>query len=401
MSDAAPAVRRPPPGTAVPSARTTQRRATRVAVLYNVDFEDVTPDADPGYAARADVAVVASAVATELAANGPYDVHLVPVEGDLARLHTRLRELEPDCAFNLCESLAGDARLESAVPLVLELMGVAFTGSPSDAVSAGLYKDRMKRLLEAAGVPTPAACVMARPNDPCELGFPLIVKPVREDGSVGISDRSVVHSDAELRAAVAQVTERLRQPCLVERFVDGREFNVALLGYPAARALPLSEIDFSGMPVGAPRIVSYDAKWTEGSVDDLGTVPVLHPELPSSLAARVRKAAVEAFRAVGVRDYGRVDVRLSPQGVPFVVDVNPNCDLAKNAGLARAAAGVGFEYGSLLRLLTRYALRRRRAGVGQGASATLRTDNRRSVGLRREEVRAVDASDNAPQGASG
>jgi D-alanine-D-alanine ligase len=277
------------------------------------------------------------------------------------RLRCRLSEIEPDCAFNLCESLAGDTRLESAVPLILELLGIPYTGSPPEALSQALYKDRVKRCLLEAGVPTPAARVMSSPTDPCDLPFPLIVKPVREDGSVGITSKSVVYDDAQLRSVVAELVACFRQPCLVEAFISGRELNVALVGFPTARVLPLSEIDFSALPSDQPPIVSYAAKWEEGSVADMGTRPVLHPQLPSAVAARVRRAAVEAFRAVGLRDYGRVDVRLSPSGVPYVVDVNPNCDLSRGAGMARAAAAVGIDYGALIRLLVRYALRRRRA----------------------------------------
>jgi D-alanine-D-alanine ligase len=124
--------------------------------------------------------------------------------------------------------------------------------------------------------------------------------------------------------------------------------------------LPLSEIDFRALPDDVPHIVSYDAKWTVGSADDLGTVPILHPILPTAIAARVRRTATDAFRAVGVRDYGRVDVRLGATGIPYVVDVNPNCDLSTGAGMARAAAAVGIDYPSLAGLLVRYALRRRR-----------------------------------------
>lgn len=302
--------------------------------------------------------MVASAVAAALGSAG-HEPHLVPVDGDLSSLRARLAELEPDCAFNLCESLAGDARLESAVPLLLELLGIPFTGSPPEVLSFALRKDRVKQRLEAAGIPTPAGRVMSRGDDPCDLPFPLIVKPVREDGSVGISNESVVRSREELARTVDAVSARLRQACLVEQFVDGREFNVAMLGHPTPRVLPLSEIDFSALPDGAPRIVSYDAKWTSGSVEDLGTVPVLHPQLPSPIAAKVRRAAADAFRAVGVRDYGRVDVRLSNAGVPYVVDVNPNCDLSPHAGMARAAAVVGIDYAALCGLLVRYALRRR------------------------------------------
>ncbi|MDP9035792.1 MAG: D-alanine--D-alanine ligase [Myxococcota bacterium] len=338
------------------------RANKRIVVLYNVDYEDARPEVDPGWAARAEVGFVAAGVA-EVLGNTGREAHLLPVDGDLASLRARLAELDPDCAFNLCESLAGDARLESAVPLLLELLGIPFTGSPPEVLSLALRKDRVKLRLEAAGIPTPAGRVLARPDDACDLPFPLIVKPAREDGSVGISRASVVHSREELTRAVEAVVTSLRQPCLVEEFVDGREFNVALLGHPAPRVLPLSEIDFAGLPPGVPHIVSYDAKWSSGSVDDLGTAAVLHPSLPMSVAARVRRVAAEAFRAVGVRDYGRVDVRLASTGVPYVVDVNPNCDLSPHAGMARAAAAVGIDYAALTQVLVRYALRRRRSGT--------------------------------------
>ncbi|HEY1691214.1 MAG TPA: ATP-grasp domain-containing protein [Polyangiaceae bacterium] len=345
-----------PPDPRPPSRRT--RAIRRVAVLYNVDFEDACPADDPMWASRADVALVATSVATALATLG-HEPQLVGVDGDLAALRSTLLEHDVDCAFNLCESLVGDARLESAVPLVLELLGLPFTGSPPEVLAFALRKDRVKQRLEAAGIPTPAGRVLARADDPCDLPFPLIVKPVREDGSAGISRTSVVWSEAELRAEVASLIATFKQPALVEEYVEGREFNVAMLGHPTPRVLPLSEIDFTALPAGAPRIVSYDAKWTTGSVDDLGTVPVLHPSLPNPLAARVRRVASDAFRAVGVRDYGRVDVRLAATGVPYVVDVNPNCDLSPSAGMARAAAAVGIDYTALAGLLVRYALRRR------------------------------------------
>src|SRR5215471_7581589 len=121
-------------------ARPPRRRRIRVAVLHNVDYEDSSPDGDPGYAARADVGVVACAIAEALS-DGTHEAHLVPVDGDLPALRERLSDLDPDCAFNLCESLAGDTRLESAVPLILELLGVPFTGSPPNALRYALYKD--------------------------------------------------------------------------------------------------------------------------------------------------------------------------------------------------------------------------------------------------------------------
>jgi D-alanine-D-alanine ligase len=352
-----------------PQRRTQKRsRGKRVVVLHNLDYEDARPADDPAWAARAQVGEVAAGIAGILSDAG-HDAYILGVDGDLAALRSRLADLEADCAFNLCESLCGDARLESAVPLLLELLGIPFTGSPPEVLSFALRKDRVKQRLEAAGIPTPRGRVLTCASDPCDLPFPLIVKPVREDGSVGIWHTSVVHDHDELTRAVEAVVSTFRQPALVEEFIDGRELNVALIGHPTPRVLPLSEIDFTALPPGVPRIVSYDAKWSAGSADDLGTVPVLHPQLPNSVAARVRRAAAEAFRAVGVRDYGRVDVRLAASGVPYVVDVNPNCDLSTGAGMARAAAAVGIDYAALVGLLVRYASRRRR-GVGGGALET-------------------------------
>ena len=375
--------------------RPPRRRPIQVAILFNVDYEDACPEGDIGYAARADVAVVANAVRDALSAEGAHEAYLVPVDGDLVSLRTRLQELEPDCAFNMCESLAGDARLESAIPLLLDFLGIPCTGSPAEALSQALYKDRVKRCLEEAGVPTPRSCVMARATDPCDLEFPLIVKPLREDGSVGITHKSLVRTEAELREQVAEIVKALHQPCIVEQFIEGRELNVALLGFPTARVLPLSEIDFSRLGPGAPTIVSYAAKWVEGSRDWEGTLPVIHPQLPNNVAARVRRVAVEAFRAVGLRDYGRIDVRLSHSGVPFVVDVNPNCDLSHSAGMARSAAAVGIEWTSLIKLLVRYALRRRKVV----RVTTARVMHRGGSAMK--EVLVADSTRREPQESSG
>jgi len=348
-----------------------------VAVLYNVDALDGGPQADPCFAVRETVAALAREIAEALAGDGRHTTSLVAVEGDFAELRARLEAARPACVFNLCESLAGDARLETVLPTLLELMGIPFTGSPAAALSAALRKDRVKCLLERAGVPTPIGAVLTTASEPCAVPLPAIVKPAWEDGSAGIWARSVVADTTSLRERVAEVLGLFKGPCLVEQYIDGREFNVALLGFPEARILPLQEIDFSALPADHPRIVSYRAKWSPGSPEDLGTRPILHPELAPELAARVRRAATEAWRVVGGRDYGRVDVRVDAAGAPYVVDVNPNCDLSADAGFARAAGAVGLDYPALLRLLVGYALRRQSGLASRGPPRPVRSDEAR------------------------
>jgi D-alanine-D-alanine ligase len=322
----------------------------RVVVAYNVDFEESSPQHDAGHAARKDVADVARAVADALA--GTFDVALVPVDADLHGFCERVKELAPVAVFNLCESIAGDARLESAVPMLLEAMGVPYTGSPPAALALALRKDRVKTVLLRARVPTPAGGLFAAL--PARLTLPCIVKPSREDGSAGIGPASVARTTAAVRKRALAVERTFRQPALVEEYVDGRELVVALLG---GRALPPWEIDFSRMPASLPRIVTYTSKWQPGSVEDVGARP-RRARLPGPLLARVRRVASAAFAAVGLRDYGRVDLRLDAAGNPWVVDVNPNCDLSPSAGFARAAAAAGVPYPILVRRLVALALRR-------------------------------------------
>ena len=355
---------RPPRSTNANASRAPKRKGKiRVAIVHNVDFDLDAPSDEPGNAARAGIAHVARAIERTLQ-DGAHVAQTIPVDGDLFQMRERLASYEPDVVFNLCESLCGDARLESAVPLVLDGLSVPYTGSPPSALSAALYKDRVKALLHRAGVPTPESQVVGHESELRPMRYPAIVKPTREDGSIGISSTSVVYDEESCRRKVHEVSRALKQPVLIERFVKGREFNVGLFGFPSARILPLSEIDFTRLPSHLPKIVSYEAKWSEGSTEDLGTVPVTFPQLPPAIAARIRKVALEAYRALGARDYGRVDVRLSDDdGTPYVVDVNPNCDLAPESGLARAAAAVGIDYQAMMRLLVRYALRHRREGV--------------------------------------
>ncbi|HWN71436.1 MAG TPA: hypothetical protein VNM90_27545, partial [Haliangium sp.] len=173
-------------------------------------------------------------------------------------------------------------------------------------------------------------------------------KLVHEDASVGIDARNCVADARALEARARELLEQYRQPVLIERYVEGREVNATVLGNaPGLEVLPLHEIDFGAMPPDRPRIVSYAAKWDERHEEYAGTRPVPMQAEPA-LRAALEDVARQAFTALGVRDFGRVDMRVDAHGQPWVIDVNPNCDLSPDAGVARAAEHAGLAYAGLI-----------------------------------------------------
>lgn len=329
----------------------------RIAILHNHDhalLED-----DPGREAREDVVRVAAAMRTALA-KFKHSVTLVPVEADLLGIHEALSSQKPDVVLNLCESLAADARGEMLVPAMLDLMQVPYTGSSALSLALALHKNKAKEILRARGVPSPEFCIVEHVEDltRVDLPFPLIVKPSREDASMGIDFDSVVNTRQQLGRAVTKVLRTFRQPALVERFIEGREIYVPLLGNNPRRALPLSEIRFGNAFVGKPNVVSYKAKWDLESAECIES-PSAPASLPPAVEARCIEVAVAAFEALECRDYGRVDLRVDAAGQPFVIDINPNCDLHPQAGFARAAEAAGLSYADLALHLVDLAWERR------------------------------------------
>jgi D-alanine-D-alanine ligase len=348
-----------------------------VTIIVNDDHLD--PSSDPGAEARVDVLRVADAVGAALSSAG-HAVGVRAVGPDYMGALQAIQREAPDLVFNLCESISGDARGEALVADALEQLGLAFTGSPALALGLALHKDKSKALLRSGQVPTPdwhdlpeGAPDIARCPD-----YPVIVKPAREDASIGISSGSVAYDVVGLRAAVRAVWS-LHQPALVERFVEGRELCVSFLGNAPRTALPLREISFGPSFEGKPRIVSYLAKWDPSTPEfrDTTSTPC---DLAPETAARVVECARRAFEVLGCRDYGRVDVRLAGDGTPWVIDVNPNCDLHPDAGFARAAAAHGLDYAALVATLLENALERARprpadrAAPRAGAGAALPED---------------------------
>jgi D-alanine-D-alanine ligase len=301
-------------------------------------------------------------VAAALRALG-YDPVLVEFDRDPAGWLAGLANGRFQLVFNLCEGLNNQGAGEPVAAAAVELLGIPLTGAPSEMLALCLRKDRANAVLRAHGVPVPE-WVVARPDQP--LGpwrrFPAIVKPAAEDGSFGIGPDSVVGDRAELETVLARGCRQWGR-MLVQRFIRGREFTLAIVG---GRVLPHAEIDFRNLPRGLPPVVTYAAKWEYGSPEERGTVPRCPARLPAHLAARLTRLAEQVWAAVDGAGYGRIDVRVDGRGTTFVTDVNPNPDLGVSVGLARQAAAAGWSYVDLVARIVEDALTRARRVAGPG-----------------------------------
>jgi D-alanine-D-alanine ligase len=332
----------------------------RVLVLHNLDFDDgrgaERDPADAGEIARAEVAGVARAVSDALVQRNAA-VHLRAVRS-VGEVVQAVRQFTADAVFNLCESLSGDARYESSVAAILERLGVPFTGSRAQCLRLCLNKQACGEVLRRAGVPVPESILIDEQLGPPKLGWPMILKPNAEDGSTGIWSSSVVDGPGAYADALARLRAAGLAPVMAQRYVEGREINVALLGEQPRRMLPVNEIDFAEMPAELPRIVSYECKWLDGSSEWRGArvVPAELEPATTRVIARLARAAAEA---VGMGSYGRVDFRIDAQGQPWVVDVNPNCALAPDAGFASSASRAGSSYADVIAEIVEAAIEQR------------------------------------------
>ena len=300
-----------------------------------------------------DMLILESVEAVEAAlVSDHHEAVRIPVNPD-GRWIERVRKGKFDLAFNLCEGVDGVASLEPAVIAALELLGVPYTGSSSATTTLCLRKHLVNTLLDRAGLPVPRWGLVRPGGTIPAVGFPAICKPAAEDASLGVEQRSVVRTARALAERVDAMHERWDE-ILVQRYVDGREVNVGIVG---DEILPVAEVDFRSMPRGMWRIVSYRSKWVTGSDEDNGAMPHCPADLPSELTAEIVGIAVAAWRAVGGAGYGRVDLRIDRAGRPWLLEINANPDISPGAGLSRMARTAGIDYAGLIRRIADQALR--------------------------------------------
>jgi D-alanine-D-alanine ligase len=288
-----------------------------------------------------------------------HTVTVLPLAHDLFAFQRKLRRLRPDVVFNQYDDVVHGALYEMRMAALVRMMGFPLTGSPALALGLSRYKFMCASLLAGAGIPIPpntALLETVRAVDQHKWQFPLIVQPSQEHAGIGLDRESVVHSKKALRLRVRAIRRNHSQPALVQRFLPGREFNVAIIGGNRLRALPLAEVNYAALPPDIPPIMSYAAKWVETSTEYQKTSVVCPAEVEPDLARQINQVALQAFRAVGGRGYGRVDMRLDELGTPRVLEVNCNPCLDEGMGLARAAEKAGLTYPQLLQVIIRAAL---------------------------------------------
>jgi D-alanine-D-alanine ligase len=281
-----------------------------------------------------------------------HEAELVPVRHGDFRWLTRARRA--DLIFNLCEGINGHARFEDYVVGTLERTGVPFTGCRHWPTTICHRKHVANTLLSAAGVPVPAFTLAQANKIPSTFVLPAIVKPAAEDASVGIDNAAVCTTRKALKKRVAQMLEQFDE-VIVQEYVGGREFNVGFVG---KQMLPISEIRFD-LPDGSWPIVSYAAKWNSESAEYAGTTPVCPADAPAEVLRKVGQVARQAWEMMsGGEGYGRVDLRVSESGQPYVLEVNPCPDLSSDAGLANMARALGWGYDELVMQVVEEALSR-------------------------------------------
>ena len=266
---------------------------------------------------------------------------------DSAKLCRFLTKYRPEMVFNCCDAFAGNAALEMNVAALYEMFDAPYTGSSPLTLGLLLNKPLAKAVLTAHGIKTPAYVVVDRGQSPLaarHLTFPLIVKPAAEDASIGIDDGAVVHDESALAKRVRFVWREFGQAALVEEFIDGREFNASVLAVSPGKfvTLAIGEIAYDMLPAGRPQIFGYEAKWDPTAPFNHAMATRCPAVIDKITARRIQRLATEVAQVVGLRDYGRIDLRIrnSDQAL-FVLEVNPNPDLDLECSFMRAARSSG------------------------------------------------------------
>lgn len=329
-----------------------------VLVLFN---HPLLPTDHPEAYSENSIVETADEMARTLKEEG-YHVTQLGLGTDPTVLWQELTKRKPDVVFNLFEGNLDNTETETYVAGLLEWSGIPYTGSPVQSLALARAKHTTKFLLKGAGLPTADFMVVNElPVPECTLEFPVIVKPAKQDASVGMDQDSVCTNALQYEQRVQYILATYGPPVLIEEYIPGREFNIALLELPELQYLPAAEITFPEDKPGSWSILTYEGKWKPGTPDYDTTPPKYPANIPAATARRLGRLAVKAYRLLGCRDYARVDFRMKPNGKAYILEVNPNPEISDSAGFAGCLGSTSITHREFISRLIRQALSRRGA----------------------------------------
>ncbi len=333
-------------------------KKTRLLVLFDTDGD---PPASQDYKKQIESTDEAEFdIARALIAQG-HQVRMLGFRDNLDQLIAGLRAEPADVIFNLAERFRSQSSLDYTVTAVLDMLGLPYTGASSEGLMLARDKALTKKVFAYQGIRIPHFMVCHRGDPvqrPSDLRFPLIVKPLDEDASVGIAQASVVRDDDALKERVAFIHERIKTDAIVEEFIAGRELYIGVMGNDPPVALPPIEMVFGNDSTVESRIATFKAKWSVRYREGRGIQNMIAENLSDELRHRLAEVALRAYEAAGLRDYGRIDVRLAHDDAIYVVEANPNPYLAEGEDLAWAAEEGGHLYPDFIEKIAEMAIKR-------------------------------------------
>jgi D-alanine-D-alanine ligase len=334
-------------------------RKLRVLVLCHPDL--VPPESRAGHSEKAAFEWKTEFDVVSTLGKSGHEVKTLGVQYDLAPIKDAIEEWKPDVLFNLLVQFHGETVYGQNIAGFLELLRVPYTGCNPRGHVLSQGKDLSKKLVKYHRMPVPAFATFPmgrKVKRPPKLEFPLIVKSVIEDASTGISQASVVYTDDELADRVRFIHERVGTAAIAEQFIEGREIYVGVLGNDRLRALPIWELDFEDLPPGAHRIATERVKHNVAYQERRGIVQGPAENLSPTVEARLRDSAKRICRVLEMDGYNRVDFRLTPDGVPYFIEANPNPEIAETEEFAQSALHDGLAYADLLNRILSLAISR-------------------------------------------
>ena len=291
-----------------------------------------------------------------------YKVSVLGVVDDIATTLNNLTEQKPDLVFNLTEQLGGDRQMDKNIAALLEMTRIPFTGTGPTGLMLCRDKRLCKQLLSLHRIRVPQFVNISpghRFRAPKSLRFPLVVKPAFEDSSEGISNASLVTNESALMERIRFVHEGWEQPVTVEEYIQGREFYVGILGNKRLTILPIRECVFDSEQGEGPLLATYRVKWN-AEYRKKWNIRFDFAELDAPIFSRIERICKKVYRLLQIRDYGRIDLRLTPDNELVILEANPNPDIAYGEEVAEAAEKAGISYENLIDRIVNLALRRNR-----------------------------------------